>query len=482
MDLPAGVPRLSHQWHPVSDLPGNFDSLRDRELEFLFEGWAKEKGRMEPAQIASFTAELTREWAIETGIIEGVYTLDRGITQTLIERGINSSYISHDSTNRDPELVARIIQTHADVLEGLFAFVLGERVLSVGYVKELHAALLSTQDTVVVFDQFGNPFESTLEKGKYKILPNNPKRPDGLIHEFCPPEHVASEMDRLVNLHHEHNSRGIAAQIEAAWLHHAFTQIHPFQDGNGRVARALASLVLIKRGFFPFVVTRDDRERYILALEAADEGDLMKFVNLVSQIQKRSLTKAIGRTVDIQPMATIGDAVAAIRNMLVNIGRMIPEEYLRVKSTAQELVNVALSQFNSIANTLSNDVTKVDAKYYFTTRGGTTLSADKLSFLAEHLKYDPNPDTYNEAISLLLKAGDVESRIVLAIHGVGSAFRGLLVAACYFVSGNSDPIMLSDDLIRFSYQESSNQATKRFTAWFEPSVIQGLAQWRKTLF
>jgi len=120
---------------------------------------------MEPAQIASFTAELTREWAIETGIIEGVYTLDRGITQTLIERGINSSYISHDSTNRDPELVARIIQTHADVLEGLFAFVLGERVLSVGYVKELHAALLSTQDTVVVFDQFGNPFESTLEKG-----------------------------------------------------------------------------------------------------------------------------------------------------------------------------------------------------------------------------------------------------------------------------------------------------------------------------
>ena len=37
--------------------------------------------------------------------------------------------------------------------------------------------------------------------------------------------------------------RRTAREIEATWLHHRFTQIHPFQDGNGRVARALASLV-----------------------------------------------------------------------------------------------------------------------------------------------------------------------------------------------------------------------------------------------
>ena len=52
--------------------------------------------------------------------------------------------------------------------------------------------------------------------------------------------------------------RGVPVEVEAAWLHHRFTQIHPYQDGNGRVARALASLLFIKAGWFPVVVTRDD--------------------------------------------------------------------------------------------------------------------------------------------------------------------------------------------------------------------------------
>jgi len=166
----------------------------------------------------------------------------------------------------------------------------------------------------------------------------------------------------------------------------------------------------------------------------------------------------------------------------VSIGKIIPVEYLKAKTTAQELVNIALSRLTPIVNSLTNDVTKVDPTYQFSTKVGDPPVLEEATAIAERLKYDPNLETYNMVCFLLLQSGDVESRIVLAIHGVGSAFRGLLVAACYFVSGNSDPIMLSDDLIRFSYQESSNQATKRFTAWFEPSVIQGLAQWRKTLF
>ncbi|MDE3194864.1 MAG: Fic family protein [Acidobacteriota bacterium] len=87
------------------------------------------------------------------------------------------------------------------------------------------------------------------------------------MHEYCPPEHVASEMDALIAMHTEQTSRGVQPYVEAAWLHHAFTQIHPFQDGNGRVARALAALVLIRAGYFPFVVTRDERE-YCIWLES----------------------------------------------------------------------------------------------------------------------------------------------------------------------------------------------------------------------
>ncbi len=84
-------------------------------------------------------------------------------------------------------------------------------------------------------------------------------RPDGLIHEYCPPEQVTSEMDRLIELHREHQIGEIPPEVEAAWLHHRFTQIHPFQDGNGRIARCLASLVFIQAKWFPLVLTRGDR-------------------------------------------------------------------------------------------------------------------------------------------------------------------------------------------------------------------------------
>src|ERR1700761_6391122 len=244
-------PQIHYRWKEISDLPADVEIFRDRELESLFQVWSDRKIEFgDSDSVKNFSVQLAREWAIETGIIEGVYTLDRGITQTLIERGINSAYIPHDATNHDPELVARTIQAHAEVLDGLFAFIRGERDLTTGYVKELHAALLRYEDTVVVFDRLGNKFETALEKGAYKTQPNNPRRPDGSLHEYCPPEHVASEMDRLIELHRQHETRRVPAHIEAAWLHHAFTQIHSFQDGNGRVARTLASLVGIKSGFF----------------------------------------------------------------------------------------------------------------------------------------------------------------------------------------------------------------------------------------
>jgi hypothetical protein len=202
--------RSPHKWNPISDLPGDWEQFRDKELEALCHAWElQRKAISQDEALAEFTRRLVREWAVETGIIEGVYTLERGITQTLIERGIEARHIRHDATNRDPELVARIIQAHADALEGLFSFVKSERALSTSYVKELHAALLKYQETVMVFDQWGKPFQTELRRGAHKILPNNPSRQDGSSHEYCPPEHVASEMDRLIELHDEHIAIGV---------------------------------------------------------------------------------------------------------------------------------------------------------------------------------------------------------------------------------------------------------------------------------
>ena len=98
-------------------------------------------------------------------------------------------------------------------------------------------------------------------------------------------------MDRLIELHEAHVS--VPPEVEAAWLHHRFTQIHPFQDGNGRIARALATLVFVKAGWFPLVVRNEELALYLDALEQADRGDLRELVKLFAGLQKDELIKAL---------------------------------------------------------------------------------------------------------------------------------------------------------------------------------------------
>ena len=186
----------------------------------------------------------------ETGLIERLYTFDRGITQLLIEHGIQAHLIPHEHV-ANPDVVVAMITDHEAAVDGLFDFVKGERSLSTSYIKELHALITRHQETVESIDSLGRQTTVPLRRGAYKVLPNNPRRLDGTIHEYCPPERVDSEMERLISMHHQRSD--VAPEVEAAWLHHRFTQIHPFQDGNGRVARSLATLLFIKAGWFPLL-------------------------------------------------------------------------------------------------------------------------------------------------------------------------------------------------------------------------------------
>src|SRR5215831_15445430 len=113
-------------WEPIADLASHWQRLSDGELGPLLQFWKDQKSDLEQSgALAEFNKRLSREWSIETGQIEGVYDLDRGITQTLIERGIDADLIGSHPGQKPPEQIASIIQDHADVLEGLFQFVKG---------------------------------------------------------------------------------------------------------------------------------------------------------------------------------------------------------------------------------------------------------------------------------------------------------------------------------------------------------------------
>jgi Fic family protein len=291
---PGGSSLIAHRWQPITDLPPDWESLCRPDLHDVHERWTAARERMtNPARVQQVQERLMTVWAIETGIIERLYSVDRGVTIALAEVGLEAM----DQFNAEGRLTSEarlLIEDQRAALEMVMDIVGGARELTSSYIRELHRGLTEHQDTRDAIDAQGRRFAAPLLKGEWKRLPNNPIRPDGRVHEYCPPEFVQDEIERLLAWHAAHESARVCPEVEAAWLHHRFAQIHPFEDGNGRVARALTAAVFLRAGYLVLVIRDEEhRDPYLDALEAADSGNLKPLVDLFADVQGADLNDAV---------------------------------------------------------------------------------------------------------------------------------------------------------------------------------------------
>ena len=70
----------------------------------------------------------------------------------------------------------------------------------------------------------------------------------------------------------------------AALIHAKLAWIHPFEDGNGRTARAVMNFILMKKGFPMFFIPFEKRERYCQSLDIADKGDYKGYISIMLQL------------------------------------------------------------------------------------------------------------------------------------------------------------------------------------------------------
>jgi Fic family protein len=303
--------RIFHKWRPLEPLPSNLFHFKEDVVEDISSKWdslsmeLKTKGKQE-----KYLDRLKRLWAVETGRVEHLYNFSETGAEELINRGISREIIAREVADdveqlsaRDHELrvteIEEIIDDEIRVIEKIFSMVKEEKEkkinLTLDFIFDIHDMFISSARYHSVYIE-GQGFRKVLvHQRHFKYAPNSPTRKDKLIHQFCPPSKVNNEMEKLLKLFNEYESKeeSINPIVLAAWLHHRFVEIHPFSDGNGRVSRTLASLILMKSGLLPFVVTLKDKPNYIRALDSANTGNLEPFIQYFIDKQYQVLNTEI---------------------------------------------------------------------------------------------------------------------------------------------------------------------------------------------
>ncbi|MCY3926174.1 MAG: Fic family protein [bacterium] len=488
---------VHHTWAPITDLSDADLDAADPELPALMSAWQERRQELPERHVTNFNDRLNREWAIETGIIEGLYTIDEGTTRLLIERGIDASLIAHDDNGRAPELVVATIRDHQEAVEWLFEIVRQERALTTSFIKELHAFMTRTQEHAAGVDAFGRPRKIALRHGAYKQRPNNPTRADGSVHQYCPYEHVDAEMDRLIEMQERHDRSMVPPDVSAAWLHHRFIQIHPFEDGNGRVARSLASLVLIRAGWFPLVINRKNRPRYINTLEAADAGDLRPFIDLVGSLQKQVCLAGLSVLGDVRREdERLERMVAAIGEKYRTNDQAGPSGGGRAKQVTGHLREIAEARFVDVCARLEASGFVSPARRSFVDVDGDKTDRRgwhryQVTETARALGYIADTSDFHSWVRIVFVTESGRSEILLSFHSTGQEYQGAVAASmCLYrtqpASGldsgeqrAADLQVSAPEVFEFNDHEPIDTASRRFRVWLDEALITALDQWRR---
>ena len=221
-------------------------------------------------------------WTTETNAIEGS-SLSFSDTLFFLEQGL--------TVEGKPLKDFLDARNHAEAIDLLYQRLDDEQPITPGFLKEFNALLLSGVSHTPAIDAMGRPIQKPAHPGEYKTQPNNVILPDGSMKTYIDPIHVSTEIEKLCNWI---NADDVHPITKAALAHYIFVTIHPFDDGNGRGARILMNLILIKVGYPPTIISNADRTSYLDALRQGQAGQgTDQFVAFISQSLEATLKDMI---------------------------------------------------------------------------------------------------------------------------------------------------------------------------------------------
>lgn len=205
---------------------------------------------------------LTIEWTYNSNSIEG-NTLTLRETQMVLQEGIT---VKGKSLREHFEA-----KNHEKAINYLYTLVDEKYVLRSIDILSLHGLVLRMIE---------DDFAGRIRNGGVRITGAN----------FVPPNatKVSDLLDELIDFVNT-NPLGLNDIELATVFHHKLVWIHPFFDGNGRTVRLAMNLLLMRKGFPPAIILKNDRKKYYEALNQANQGNYQKLILLMSQALERTL-------------------------------------------------------------------------------------------------------------------------------------------------------------------------------------------------
>ena len=256
------------------DIPGTVYCYEDSRAPF-FKELAKDVhdmrdgGRLSPEVLYRIRRFFRIKNIYHSNAIEG-NLLDVGETRQVVELGLT---ITGKPLKDQAE--ARNLSESLDFLEELARVT--DRPISESDVRQIHTLVLKGID-----ERPGAYREVPVEISGSNFPPPGPESIPAQMSEF-------SSWIRNISVPTEESFASIEGLLAAAVAHTWLVTIHPFIDGNGRVARLLMNLVLMRYGFPVAIISKEDRHRYYDALETSQGSDLTPFTVLVAECIQESL-------------------------------------------------------------------------------------------------------------------------------------------------------------------------------------------------
>ncbi|MBD5291522.1 MAG: Fic family protein [Bacteroides sp.] len=139
------------------------------------------------------------------------------------------------------------------------------------FIRQVHKVML--REDYKVYRQLpgGETTSYTVHAGRYKTRPNSVITPTGERFEYASPDETPALMTDLVSWYNKAAEDGSMSPIQlAALFHYRYIRIHPFEDGNGRIARLMVNFILRRHKWPMMVIRSKNKKAYLSALALAD--------------------------------------------------------------------------------------------------------------------------------------------------------------------------------------------------------------------